>query len=519
MNSAKLIFNEIDQSFFIDSAQQGLAAVLVRTKRGPFGHDGEIISSWPDFESKYGGEVSTLDGPSLVQRALSAGAKLRIGKIGHYTTISSAASLDAVKGTLDEGGSAFAVDGADEVFDLILKHPGADYNNLVVQITAASNGDADSFDLLITHLLEAKYNKRYQNIKVPGIPTVEESTYLKAVEEQDLFFNVVYKDLSALSGPIRPTNGTWSVQDGSDGTTPIDADYSGNSAGKTGWFMFDDFNDFNVISALDNYNSAVMVSGGAYSKAREDHFNFHYFADSVNTTTALGSARVATNIDSRYSVFFAGGLKVSHPTLNGQLKDLPAIGDIIGTAMKSNTAFGPWWSFAGLQRGVINNARGVINNFPTTAKLDELAQKQINAVIQTGGRIYIKGNFTAQLATSRKSFVSVVGLFIYLKKSLAPSLERYLEQPNDFKTFREIYNEVQPFLDGLVGGDARALNDYEWKGDQFANQDSDLKVNNRPDLDQGKYKVQLWLKETVSMQEFTMDIISAGSTVEFSADI
>jgi len=233
----------------------------------------------------------------------------------------------------------------------------------------------------------------------------------------------------------------------------------------------------------------------------------------------LGSARVATNIDSRYSVFFAGGLKVSHPTLNGQLKDLPAIGDIIGTAMKSNTAFGPWWSFAGLQRGVINNARGVINNFPTTAKLDELAQKQINAVIQTGGRIYIKGNFTAQLATSRKSFVSVVGLFIYLKKSLAPSLERYLEQPNDFKTFREIYNEVQPFLDGLVGGDARALNDYEWKGDQFANQDSDLKVNNRPDLDQGKYKVQLWLKETVSMQEFTMDIISAGSTVEFSADI
>lgn len=520
MNSAKLIFNEIDQSFFVDSLQQGLGAVLVRTKRGPFRHDGTIINNWPDFVKKYGGETTSFDGPSIVKRALESGAKLRIGKVGHYTSPSSASSLDAVLGSLDETVASFAVDGSDELFDLTVKYPGADYNNLRVVIANASNGDADSFNLSINHIVETDLNRTYQNIKIVGSPTVADSVYLKEVQEQDLWFDVTYKNLSALTGPLRPVNGSWAVTSGTDGTTPVDADYSGDSAGKTGWYMFDEQDDFNALVSLDNYSSAVMVTGAAYSANRADHFNFHYFADSINTTTALGSARVATNIDSRYSVFFAGGLKIPHPTLaSPATKNIAAIGDILGTAMKSNTAVGPWWSFAGTQRGVIQSALGVINNFPTTAKLDELAQKQINAVIQSKGKIYIKGNFSAQQATSRKSFVSVVGLIIFLKKSLAPIMERYLEEPCDFQTFKSIYNEANPFLDSLVGGDKRALMDYSYKGDQFANSNADLRINTPSDIAQGKYKVKLFLKEVVSLQEFTLDIISAAATVEFKDDL
>lgn len=519
MNSAKLIFNEIDQSFFIDSISQGLAAVLVRTKRGPWGHDGSIVTSWPEFERKYGGETTSFEGPSLVQRALQSGANLRIGKVGHYATISNPASLDAVLGALDESGADFAVSGSDELFDLIVKYPGLDYNYVGVQIVDASNGDANSFDLIVTHSVDSGLNKRYQNLKIDGTPTVAESVYLKDVQEQDNFFDVVYKNLSALSGPLRPANGTWSVTGGTDGTAPADGDYSGSSTGKTGWFMFDAYEDFDALAALDNYNSAVMISGAAYTKNRGDHQNFHYFPESATTPSALSTLRLATNIDSRYSQFFAGGLKIPHPTAAGLTKNLPALGDILGIGMKSNAEFGPWWSFAGLQRGVIDNALGVVNNFPTTEELDQLAQKQINVIIQQGGRIYLKGNFSGQLATSKKSFASVVRLYIFLKKSLRPTLERYLEQPNDFRNFKEIYNEVAPFLDSLVGGDKRALVDYDWKGDQYANSDADLKINTRADLDQGKYRVKLWLKETTSLQEFTMDIISASSSVQFDANI
>jgi hypothetical protein len=196
--------------------------------------------------------------------------------------------------------------------------------------------------------------------------------------------------------------------------------------------------------------------------------------------------------------------------------NISEIGDVLGIACRTAVQFGPWWSFSGNERGVIDDALGVVNNFPRQSSLNDLATRQINAVINTGGSVYIKGSFSGQQNTSRKSFTNVVGLLIYIKKALRPTLEKYLERPNDFKTFKDIYTEVYPFLEGLKGGDKRALVDYSWNGDQFANTDADLVVNTRSDLDQGKYKVKLYLKEVVSLQQFSIDIISAASGVDFS---
>lgn len=522
MNSAKLIFREIDQSFFVDSILQGLAAVTVRTKRGPFGHDGSVITSWPEFVKKYGGEVQTYPGPTLVKRAFGRGAKLRINRIGHYTSPANAASLDAVASTLDETGSDFAVMGSSvDLFDIALKPGlrGADYNNITVQILAASNGVANSFNLSFTHALEPDLNELYENITIPGKPTVIQSDYLREVIERSKLFDVTYQDIAitALVAPIRPINGTWAMINGSDGTVPNDADYVGDAAGKTGSFAFDDYNDFDFIAALDNYNQAVLTGVGTYAKNREDHRAILKLPNSMTTTTTLSAGRVATTLDTRFAYFITGGLKIRHPFLDTvNPYEIAEIGDVVGAACKSSAEFGPWWSFAGVQRGVIDDALGVVNNFTDNTKLDLLAQKQINTVINNNGQIFIKGNFSAQLATSKKSFTSVVGLIIFLKKSLRPSLERYIEQPNDFRTFREIYNEVTPFLDSLVGGEKRALVRYEWKGDQFANTDADLKINNRADLDQGKYLAKLFLVEVVSLQQFTLDIISTSSGVQFS---
>ena len=164
---------------------------------------------------------------------------------------------------------------------------------------------------------------------------------------------------------------------------------------------------------------------------------------------------------------------------------------------------------------------GVVNNFAPggSTKLDQLAQRQINAVVNISGRNFIKGNFSGQLASSRKSFMNIVKLLIYIKKSLQPSLENYLEQPNDFTTFRQIWQEVSPFLDNLASKENRALVEYSWQGDQFANTDADLTVNNRADLDQGKYVARLYLKEVVSLQELTINIISTPSGVSFEDNL
>lgn len=513
-NSANVKFNEIDQSFFVSSLIAGLAAVSVQTLRGPYGHNSAIITSWPEFAKLYGAEVVGMDGPTQVKRALSRGAKLRINKVGHYTTISNPATLDAVKATINDTVTPFAVDGATDLFDIRVKFPGVDYNNLVIQIVDASNGDTNSFNLIITHTQDSNVNETYENISIPTGSTVANSSYLKDVSSKSAILDVVYFNTTGATAPIRPVNGTWSFTGGTNGGAIVDADYVGDAAG-TGFNAFDKFDDFEVVAALDRDTQAVLTAGATYAKNREDCVFFGHLPLSNITTTTLKAARLATTIDTRFAALFEGGIKIPSPFFENQFIDISELGDVVGAAMRSSAEFGPWWSFAGTNRGFIDNAVGVVNNFVELAKQNELAQRQINMVVNIGGQIYIKGNFSAQLASSRKSFLNVVKLIIHIKKSLRPTLERYLEQPNDFRTFREIYNEVAPFLDSLVGNEKRALIDYDWRGDQYANQESDLKINTPGDLAQGKYKVELWMKEVVSLQEFTINIISAPSGVSF----
>lgn len=519
-NASNVRFQEVDQSFFVNSAIKGLAAVSVRTKRGPFGVTDEVITSWSQFKKIYGGEVSTYDGPTLVKRALARGAMLRINKIGNYSTISNPASLTALRGTIDETGAQFARQASTDLFNLTLKYQGADYNKLTIAITAASNGDANSFNLSITHSEDSELNELYENLKIPGNPNVQDSRYLDEIIERSQLVDVVYIDLSgAGAGPWRPVNGTWGIVGGTDGAAITDTDYNGDVGAKNGVFAFDRFNDFEVVAPLDNTNTAVLTAYGNYAGTREDCVAFLHLANSNNTVGTLQAARTALNLNTRFAAIFAGGLRINDPITNGLLKNISALGDIIGAAMRSSAEFGEWFSFAGLQRGFIPNAVAVVNNFTSLSDQNLLAQRQINLVVARNGQVYIKGNFSAQLATSRKSFLNVVKLLVYIKKSLAPTFDKYLEQPNDFRTFREIYNEVDPFLASLASEDKRALVDYVWRGDQFAAKDSDLVVNNRPDLDQGKYLAELYLKEVVSLQEFTVRIISTPSGVSFEDNL
>lgn len=518
--SAKVNILEVDKSFFVESQIQGVVGVQLKTKRGQYLVADEIITNWSRFIRLYGDEDPSYPGVTLAKRALQRGAKLRVNKVGHHTTISDPTSIDAVKAVIDESGPDFAiVTGAVDAFDIAPKHKGADYNNLQAKITAASNGDSAYFNLEINHLVDTYLNEKYENLTIPGIPTVAQSHYLDNVISQSLLIDVTYKDLSGQTGPLRPANGTWVFSGGTNGSAIVDADYVGDSGG-TGVYAFSKYDDFEAFAALDNESTTYHNGAATYAAARQDCVALLHISNSNDSHTEVATARTSTTVDTRYAAFFCGGLVIANPFTGSETPtpmNISELGDVIGALAKSSAEFGPWYSFAGLQRGVITEAFGVVNNFAPggPSRLDELAMKQVNAVVQINGQIFIKGNFSAQKATSRKSFLNVVKLLIYIKKSLRPTLERYLEQPNDFRTWREVYNEVQPFLNSLVGNDKRALVDYDWRGDQFANTDADLKINNRNDIDQGKYKVELWLKEVVSLQEFTLTIISAPSSVSF----
>lgn len=268
-NAAKLVFNEVDQSFFVNSLLSGIAAVSVQTKRGPYGHNSSIITSWPEFAKIYGGEVVGMEGPTLAKRALARGAKLRVNKVGHYTAIGTPSSLDAVKATIDETGAQFARDGVVDLFNLVIKNPGADYNNIIISIVDASNGDVDAFNMLFTHSIDAVLNEKYENLKIPTGSTPSNSTYLSKVQAESILFDVTYLDTTAAVAPVRPANGTWAMINGTNGSAIVDADYVGDPAG-TGFHAFNKHDDFEVVAALDRDTQAVLTAGAIYARDRAD---------------------------------------------------------------------------------------------------------------------------------------------------------------------------------------------------------------------------------------------------------
>ena len=124
--------------------------------------------------------------------------------------------------------------------------------------------------------------------------------------------------------------------------------------------------------------------------------------------------------------------------------------------------------------------------------------------------------FTTHPRNDSYKFLSIVRLNLYLKKNLRPILESYLEEPNNWDTWKQIYNNVRKLLDNLVY--QNAMSEYTWMGDQDATSYEDLQVNNEADVRQGKYHVILKYKDIVPLQEITMDITidAATSTVNIT---
>jgi len=103
--------NVVNQSTRPTVPLVGVHYVMGPTARGKFNAPEEIITSWTQFKRVYGGLLSTSDFPLLCRRALEGGANLRVSRIGHYTDITDASTLDPTASSkLTTGNLVFAGD-------------------------------------------------------------------------------------------------------------------------------------------------------------------------------------------------------------------------------------------------------------------------------------------------------------------------------------------------------------------------------------------------------------------------
>ena len=514
-NTARVTFSIVNQTFSVAALLKGVGFVGGITLRGPINDPVDIITSWTQFTRIFGGFITTSDFPLLCKRALDYGAQLRVARIANYTDPADASTLTATKATL----AAF-VDGlAATLFTLTMKYPGADYANVTATVSAASNGNANYFNLTISHANDANVTETYANITIPGAPTAANSHYLDDVIRGSNLVDVTYADLSAMTAPLRPVDVVTNGAGGSDGSAVVAGDYAGDPAGRTGLYAFDPYDDAMQIGFPEISDSAIHIAGAAYADTRKDIIYFAHLDNAdVDANTYL-SDRDGTNIDSTYTAFFGGGLKILDP-VTSIAKNISELGDIFGIAAASDNVSHEWYSFAGINRGKLRNALGVVNNFGTPAlqaDLNLLANHQINMVVVSGGVGYLSGNFAATLGNSQQSFLNTNRFLIYLKKSLGPLLKTFLEQPADIATFKAIYRGVEPFLDNLVT--QRALFSYVWDGDQDISKIEDVRVNNLTDLGNGKYKVKLFMKIVPSLNEIAVELIITALSVDFNVII
>lgn len=416
--------------------------------------------------------------------------------------------------------TAFVDSIGNTLFTIVPKYAGADYANLRVSILSGSNGQSGYFDLKIEMSSEGDFPaESYTNLTIPGQPNVGASHYLDTIIRNTELVTITYSDLSAITAPITPVPNAARYTGGSDGGTIVDTDWIGDPASKLGLNSFDTQGDMYAIAAGNN-SDAMAIAGAAYATARADVQYYHHFDNSITNLNSLLTIKDALLVNTPYIEFWMGGLNVLDELTNIR-RNVSAIGDILGCQAASEIDKGPWYSFAGKRRGLINNAFGVVNNFGgsnDSTSLDLLANHQINAVVNSGGQIYLSGNFTGQLATSHLSFNGNVRLIIFIKRTLKPQMELFLEDPNDIPTWKKIYLQVKPQLDDLITP-KRALFDYRWQGDQFAKSLNDLVINDATQVGLGKYKVKLFLKDITSLQWFSIDIIITDSAVSFEESL
>jgi len=407
-------------------------------------------------------------------------------------------------------------DGTDDLFSIEVLGEGKDGNYLSIEISDASNGQWNAFNLTLRHSQEPDLTELYENLLILNTPTIETSTFLSGILLDSNFIKPVYIDLSTLTGPLRPVNAIYTFGGAIPGGAIIDVDYVGDASAGNGIHCFDDYDDGYLISTPELSSSAVNVALQTYAASRKDLIAICHLPETLKTSDGLIAEKNTWNLDSVFAIPVGGGLNVLNPISQVQ-ESISEAADLIGCMAYTFTEFFPWFSPFGKNRGVIPNVLGPTVDFGSMGKfndLNDLARKQINMVISRDNRVYFQNNTNGRVLNDAYQQVSVAMGLQYMKKILRPILENFLDEPADIPTMVRLHKTVLPTLENWLRD--RAYTEYVWNGDQGAKTTADFQINNANDVQNGKYKIQFAVKPIGALKLINLDIMLSDAGVQFN---
>ena len=528
----------------------GVSVVLARTTKGPQNDPSTLISSLSQFSKVYGKEIVPDGSISNIEKALAGGSTLRIVRVqGSDATKGLVGTKDKdlfsiqvgsikigfglqtkYKGDSIGSGSTYAFQAALNGSSVVYKVVDADGNTILdsgTMFTFKSKDDNNAavFDYLaLSNFFQS--NQYFEPIiTTPNgqITSIEGMIdWLGTVDGSNQTITVQFNS-AELTTTYTSVNGT----PGNQGTTPTLQDW------ETAFESILDFNDmYQVIAShIHQHLPTDSIEFHSFVKTYADKLQewiYYIECPKINDTKAKMIAWMNTTLaavgHSMFIAYFGAGIKYYNNA--GILKDCDVLGSVIGLGDASAINYGPYKSFAGMNRGTLPDALGPVSpNYGSPSRYDDindLAHSYLNLIVvkdtKSSGKVaMLWHNFTSQVKQDSFRFISNVRLVLYMKKQFRPIIESYFEEPNIWGSWKRIYLEAKPIIDDLVTNEA--ITDPNWMGDQDATSWSDLQINNEADARQGKYHVQFKFKDVATMQEITLDLVIDQASKESSVSI
>ncbi len=207
---------------------------------------------------------------------------------------------------------------------------------------------------------------------------------------------------------------------------------------------------------------------------------------------------------SSYAVIDSGW-KYQYDKYNDVYRWLPLNPDIAGVCARTDNDRDPWYSPAGLNRGLIKNVIKLAWN-PNKSNRDNLYLKGINSVVTfLGEGTMLYGDKTMLSRPSAFDRINVRRLFIVLEKAIAKASRSTLFEFNDQFTRAQFVNLVEPYLRDVKG--RRGIYDYRVVCDE---------TNNTPEIiDRNEFVGDIYIKPARSINFITLNFIATRTGVAF----
>jgi hypothetical protein len=231
-----------------------------------------------------------------------------------------------------------------------------------------------------------------------------------------------------------------------------------------------------------------------------------------NVVNVTNSTTQTTNVLGFYSPISSSsyavldtGYKYTYDRFNDTFRYIPTNGDVAGLMVRTSINAYPWFSPAGVQRGVLNNAIKMAYN-PSKAQRDELYGARINAITnQKGAGIVLYGDKTALSYSSAFDRINVRRLFLTVEQALEGAANSQLFELNDSNTRANFVNIVEPYLRDVQA--KRGVYDFLVVCDE---------TNNTPDvIDNNEFRADIFLKPTKSINYITLTFVATRTGVDF----